>query len=88
MLDIDMGRFAYNLNQEQIYIDYLNQWGQKFPTKNEVYNLLESYFDNYAYKIYKIISEHSRIDISEDEFIRLLEEDKNDWKIKRPDDQS
>ena len=56
------------------YIDYLNQWGRKFPTKGEVYDLLDQYMDNYAHKIYKIISEHSRIDISEDEFIRLLEE--------------
>ena len=74
MLDINMSKFAYDLNQEQVYLDYLNNWGRKFATKGEVYDLLDQYMSIYAHKVYKIISEHSRIDISEDEFIRLLEE--------------
>ena len=36
--------------------------------------ITETDLDNFAHKIYKIITEHTNIDISEEEFMRLLDD--------------
>ena len=57
-----------------INTNYAN-WNPQ-PTINWIDRYItESDLDKFARKIYKIIQENTKIDISEDEFISLLQED-------------